>query len=337
MSHPCPFCNQDVGRSAMDTRYNCPCCGPLYITLDVESIVIQSFSQLDKSAIRIAMRNEWESRGRKGQPKELTIDQLKQIVAYYKPMDPVEMMDHALRIANKAAPGIRKIIPINFDNDYPYYHCDNSGDLIGLFGLLWEEGFIHAKDQLNPHVQPKLTAKAYQRLREIQRSNQESNQAFVAMWFDDSMNDVYETTIKKAIEYKEPGQTESKFKATKINDVDHLNDINDEIIGQIRRSRFMVCDLTGYRGGVYFEAGFAYGLGIPVIYTCREDWTRDEDLKDKDGKKVKELFDKNDIPIRVKKVGVHFDLAHRNRIQWSPDDLDDFRKKLEDRIKANIF
>jgi len=24
----------------------------------------------------------------------------------------------------------------------------------------------------------------------------------------------------------------------------------------------MVCDLTGYRGGFYFEAGFAYGLGL---------------------------------------------------------------------------
>jgi hypothetical protein len=49
------------------------------------------------------------------------------------------------------------------------------------------------------------------------------------------------------------------------------------------------------RGGVYFEAGFAQGLGIPVIWTCRSDqishvhfdtrqfnhilWTTPEDLK----------------------------------------------------------
>ena len=47
------------------------------------------------------------------------------------------------------------------------------------------------------------------------------------------------------------------------------------IIGQIRRSRFLIADFThgsdGIRGSVYFEAGFAYGLGIPVIFSCKKD------------------------------------------------------------------
>jgi hypothetical protein len=38
----------------------------------------------------------------------------------------------------------------------------------------------------------------------------------------------------------------------------------------------------------------------------------------------------------VRKEGIHFDLAHMNRIEWDPDDLDDFRKRLENRIKAVI-
>jgi len=49
----------------------------------------------------------------------------------------------------------------------------------------------------------------------------------------------------------------------------------------------MICDLTGYRGGVYFEAGFAYGLGLEVIYTCRKDWTKEELLADSSGNTVK--------------------------------------------------
>ena len=100
----------------------------------------------------------------------------------------------------------------------------------------------------------------------------------------------------------------------------------------------MVCDLTGYRGGVYFEAGFAYGLGLDVIYTCREDWTREEILLNApNGDKVKTLFDKNGKEISVKKEGVHFDLSHRNRITWEPDKLDDFKNALENRIKAVVF
>ena len=34
--------------------------------------------------------------------------------------------------------------------------------------------------------------------------------------------------------------------------------------------------------------------------------------------------------------GVHFDLAHRNRIDWEEDKLDEFRVALENRIKAVI-
>lgn len=94
--------------------------------------------------------------------------------------------------------------------------------------------------------------------------------------------------------------------------------------------------MTGYRGGVYFEAGFAYGLGLDVIYTCRKDWSKAGTLNDKDGKAVNHLFDEENREIPVKKEGIHFDLAHRNRIEWTMDGLEGFRKKLENRIRAVI-
>ena len=53
---------------------------------------------------------------------------------------------------------------------------------------------------------------------------------------------------------------------------------DDEIFAEIRRSRFLVADMTQgndvARGGVYFEAGFAQGLGLSVLYACRKDRTR---------------------------------------------------------------
>jgi len=33
----------------------------------------------------------------------------------------------------------------------------------------------------------------------------------------------------------------------------------------------VVADYTGQVNGVYFEAGFALGLGLKVVPTCRED------------------------------------------------------------------
>ena len=57
----------------------------------------------------------------------------------------------------------------------------------------------------------------------------------------------------------------------RIDRVEHVAKIDDEIVAQIRRSRFVLADFTGHRGGVYFEAGFALGLNLPVIWTCRQD------------------------------------------------------------------
>jgi nucleoside 2-deoxyribosyltransferase len=138
---------------------------------------------------------------------------------------------------------------------------------------------------------------------------------------------VYENAIKSAIEYVEEGQSGPRFKAQKIDQKEHTNDINDEIISEIRRSRFMVCDLTGYRGGVYWEAGFAYGLGLEVIYTCREDWIKPQTEK---------LHLQDGTSRDVKQEGIHFDLEHRNRIEWKEDDLPDFKDRLNKRIRAVI-
>ena len=148
----------------------------------------------------------------------------------------------------------------------------------------------------------KLTVAGHARIAE-QRANPDSSQAFVAMWFDESMNQAFETGIEPAIE-------EAGYWPLRIDRKEHVNKIDDEIIAELRRSRFVVADFTqgedGARGGVYYEAGFAHGLDLPVIFTCRED-------------AVEQL---------------HFDTAHYNHIVWTtPEEL---REKLKTRILAII-
>ena len=46
--------------------------------------------------------------------------------------------------------------------------------------------------------------------------------------------------------------------------------INDEIIASIKKSKFCISDFTEQKDGVYFEAGFALGRGLKVIYTCQK-------------------------------------------------------------------
>lgn len=136
-----------------------------------------------------------------------------------------------------------------------------------------------------------VTVDGHRRLAEV-KTNHDSAQAFVAMWFDDEMAVVYNNGIEPAIR-------DAGYHPVRIDRKSDVNKIDDEIIAEIRRSRFLVADFThgegGARGGVYFEAGFAFGLNIPVIYTCREDaidelnfdtrqyhhtaWSRPEELR----------------------------------------------------------
>lgn len=156
-----------------------------------------------------------------------------------------------------------------------------------------------------------LTAEGLLRLEKLSVGGENSDQDFVAMWFNPAMDEVFDEGV-------EPALAEAGYKAIRIDRKEHSGKIDDEIIAEIRRSRFIVADFTcGLantatgalaipRGGVYYEAGFAQGLGLPVIWCVRED------------------------QIEM----VHFDTRQFNHIVWK--NAIDLRNKLYRRVAAVI-
>jgi nucleoside 2-deoxyribosyltransferase len=124
------------------------------------------------------------------------------------------------------------------------------GDSMDLVGCVQETLF---------HLKPN----GWLRLDELQSKEVRSSQAFVAMWFNVELNPAWDLGFR-------PGIARAGYFAFRIDQKEHANKICDEIIAEIRRSRFVVADYTGHRGGVYYEAGFAAGRGLPVILTCRK-------------------------------------------------------------------
>ena len=185
-----------------------------------------------------------------------------------------------------------------------YSGCSGNDGLIYFMTELREAGLIKYQDKLGGSMQIcTLTMEAHKRLAELEKTSTASSRVFVAMWFHDSMNDVWERGFKKAIE-------DAGYEPVRIDKQEHLNKIDDEIISEIRKARFVVADFTqgdkGARGGVYYEAGFAHGLGIPVIFTCHQ-----------------KLLDDDEI---------HFDTRQYNHIGWA--DPADLRIALKNRITA---
>jgi hypothetical protein len=173
-------------------------------------------------------------------------------------------------------------------------HSRSETDVLALAHLLYERGWLREK-YADGYAQ--VSAQGFIHAGEANVS--ESVNGFIAMWFDKSMDPARADGFEPAI--REAGYT-----PVIVSGVEHINKIDDEIISQIRRSKFLVADFTGHRGGVYFEAGFAMGLGIPVFWTCRQD-----DIKN-----------------------LHFDIRQYNSIDWT--DPADIAARLRRRIEAVI-
>jgi hypothetical protein len=175
----------------------------------------------------------------------------------------------------------------------------------GLTDFLKELGYI------DEH--PRITVKGWQRIDELRKATIAGSSAFIAMWFNEITQN-YRNAVVKAVEY-------CGYKPIIVDQQEYNDFIMNQIIFSIRQSRFIIADFTtrpesdqdgkvmnGVRGGVYWEAGMAYGLGKPVIHTCEES--------------------------RDSKARIHFDVNQYSTIFWKEAELST-EIRPPDQINAN--
>jgi hypothetical protein len=92
----------------------------------------------------------------------------------------------------------------------------------------------------------------------------ESRTAFMAMKFD------HERSYRMYADVFVPAVKQTGFDLRRVDSVSRPGLIDVQMMVDIRAAAFVVADLTGASAGAYWEAGFASGLGRPVIYTCEE-------------------------------------------------------------------
>ena len=172
------------------------------------------------------------------------------------------------------------------EEEFVYYLRATIGrDFVATDGML---GFRY--DDVKK-VEVQITPKGWEYLDGYLKNLTDKRQVFVAMSFSAEMESAWEMAIKPAIE-------NSGYKAYRIDKNPHNERIDVKIMSEIKNSRFIVSDFTGNKHGVYFEAGYALGLGIPVIWCIK----------------------KKDID------GVHFDTRQYNHITWETER--DLKEKL---------
>jgi hypothetical protein len=200
-----------------------------------------------------------------------------------------------------------------FSFGIPHYIADvaakNQEEIDGLNQLLDELEFIDKR-------YPTIRAKGWLHIDKLRKTTVASDSAFVAMWFDNSTKKFRDAAIA-AIKY-------CGYKVTIVDQQEYNDFIMNQVISLIRQSRFLVADFTsrpeiekdgkvnnGVRGGVYWEAGMAYGLGRPVIHTCQDS--------------------------TESRSRIHFDVTQYNTIFWKENELDTEIRSLDNPITNPNF
>ena len=287
----CPVCERDSKRRATtgDARgIECPQCGRYEITGTAE--------WCEKTPdVRRRLSGWIRDRNRVGIVPRITSDMLLHMASVPLP----SVAERAERLLLEAMRGQERLnASVNLDD--PRFvaatYSWNQEEMLVLYGLLRERGWM-ASRTLGPKAE--ITVEGYMAADELTANRGQSDEVFVAMSFSPAMTSAYERGHRVGIE-------QSGYVPIRVDRTEHVNRIDDEIVARIRRSAFVVADFTEQKSGVYFEAGFALGLNLPVIWSCRGD----------------------DIG------NLHFDVRQYNCIDWK--DEADLAKRLQLRIEAIV-
>ena len=170
-------------------------------------------------------------------------------------------------------------------------------------GYLKKIGYLECEHFMGDGLpEPAMTPEGWSK---IEESAKTSGTVFVAMAFTDFKgnkldNDPLRNAIRDAC--KAAG-----WEAATVDKQEFNDGIMDEIKAMIHKAPFVIADITHQKTGVYYEAGYALGRGIPIIHTVSK--------SDHEGGKC------------------HFDVSHLNLIVY--EDENDLRKRLQNRIEGS--
>ncbi|MCX5848297.1 MAG: hypothetical protein NTW65_02445 [Deltaproteobacteria bacterium] len=301
----CPVCKlqgQEVLRksdSGERLTYKCARCGKFTITHTAERMAEKKNLGPKLSGW---IRNLFELGMDIPEINTNSLTEIEQSIPDYNPSDKQYLfLRNISRKSNYPGDGV-SILP---ELDYPLAWASAPEEILFYIRFLVERGLLVRGDKEDSlvlsdgSVSVAKSPYGWEYLDKYEQRAIELSQAFVAMPFSESMKKVWEKAIKPAI-------NDAGYKACRVDAEKHSDKINAKIIAEIKNSLFVVAEVTEHERIVYFEAGYAIGRNLPVIWCVQ-----------------KEELD-----------NVHFDTRQCNHVVWeTPEDL---KEKLYDVICAVV-
>ena len=150
-----------------------------------------------------------------------------------------------------------------------------------------------------------LTLSGWERYEAEKRGKIAGRTGFIAMKFNDPILDPFvEDVVKPAV------KGGIGYDLVHMRNVAQAGIIDNIMRAQIRDAAFVIVDLTHDNSGAYWEAGYAEGLGKPVIYICER--------------------------AKFEAVKTHFDTNHCTTVIWSVGADEDFTQELVATLRRSL-
>ena len=311
----CPICLYE--RSCQRPRpglFECDICGKYKISNKLEvpapeyDTNLWNLNPLQRAVLSYRIRTESDASSQAGSdPFEITSEVLDSLRSNGSLPSPAVQATNIIRFigdeVSRSGEAVRQL-PIDF---HAIIGALSRKTALRLTSELVERKTLKAASQQSL-INIDLTLDGWEQYEAEKRGQFGGNYGFIAMEFDDPdldpfVKDVVKPAVKDATGYD----------LVDMRDVSKAGIIDNIMRVRIRDAKFVIADLTHGNNGAYWEAGYAEGLGKPVIYICE-----------------KEKFESDD--------GTHFDTNHCTTVFWSKyrDNDEDFRQKLTATLRRSF-
>lgn len=310
----CPVCdrnNTNILPSSGRSKIECARCGTFILGQDVfEDLPYELQAEGEVQVNRAVLSHAIYKMPKKHSFPELGLDLIRSIIKSSDRPSHIDQLSNLLTWIVKKQKKYGAYIDDLSDDGIAAVGVQDRADLIFILEHAIDNGLVegNVKPQaggtylINPF---RLTFKGWSAYNEFINKAPLTKLAFMAMKFGDTdTDDIYHSYFKPAV--KKTG-----FDLKRLDERQPAGSIDDQLRLEIRQAKFLIADLTHGNNGAYWEAGFAEGLGKPVIYTCRKD-----------------VFDNG--------LGTHFDTNHHLTVTWDPADIDKAVSLLKATIRATF-
>ena len=311
MTDRCPVCQtEDTRVQALHggpdlNGWSCPRCSDFYVNEHV------FLDRTLKNDMQRAVLSHWIRTKHESMIKAPPDEQSSSIVLDRKTVESIiknplpsiaeQKNKFILWVGDNSGPG--ESVPVNANLQQSIMGAMTPGGFLLVLDHLKNTGLLKPTVVGGPS-DTALTCEGWEYYEELRRGTINSRTAFMAMQYNETqLNDIVENVFRTAVR-------QTGFDLTVLRDKPKAGLIDDTLRVEIRAARFLIADLTHENAGAYWEAGYAEGLGKPVIYTCER--------KKFEGSKT------------------HFDTNHHLTVLWNSEKQEDTAKELKATIRATL-